>query len=67
MEFQEDIKRIEEDVKEIKLDVKQLMVFMAVKTAEDSRINKNTAAIVAVICSITSSGIMLFLTKFLGG
>jgi hypothetical protein len=67
MEFQDDIKRIEEDVKEIKQDVKKLMIFMAVSKAEDAKNNKYTAAIVAVVCSVASSGIMLYITKMVGG
>ncbi len=67
MEFQEDIKRIEEDVKEIKSDVKSLMIFMAIKKAEDLKTTKHISAIVAVICSVVSSGIMFFITKHWGG
>ena len=63
----EDVKRIEKKLDEIEKDVKSLMIFMAVEKATTAKNNKHTAAIVAIICSVASSGIILFLEKMIGG
>ncbi len=63
----EDVKRIDRKLDNIDRDVKALMIFMAVSKADEQKKSKNTAAIVAVICSVSSSGIMILLTKILGG
>lgn len=63
----EDLKRIEDDLKEIKHDVKKLMIFMAVSKADESKKNKHMSAIVSVICSVSSSGIMYIVAKYFGG
>ena len=63
----EDVKRIEKKLDDIEKDVKSLMIFMAVEKATQAKNNKHTAAIVAIICSVASSGIILFLEKMIGG
>lgn len=45
--------------------VEKLMIFMAITQAEDANKNKYSSAIIAVICSITSSGIMVLVTNYL--
>lgn len=63
----EDVKRIDRKLDNIEKDVKALMIFMAVAKANEAKKSKHTAAIVSVICSITSSGIILAITKYFGG
>ncbi len=53
------------DISNEKID--RLMIFMAVTQAEEAKKNKHTSAIIAIVCSVSSSGIMLLLTRFIGG
>lgn len=64
---EDDMKRIEKKLDEIEKDVKALMIFMAVEKATQAKNNKHTAAVVAIICSVASSGIILLLEKMIGG
>lgn len=63
----EDLKRIDRKLDNIEKDVKALMIFMAVAKANETKKNKHTAAIVSVICSVSSSGIMYIIAKYFGG
>lgn len=71
MNFEEyvrdELKKIDSKIDDNNKKIEKLMIFMAVEKATQAKTNKHTAAIVAIICSVASSGIILFLEKMMGG
>lgn len=55
------VRELKKDVKEIKEDVKSLMLFMAVKKAEDKRATMVISGIISFVVSIAAAVAVKFL------